>query len=92
MQTGSDAFLTVFLSRYSQNYISMLIKAILLLAILIFAFSMLPIVARPFFMFNPMSLRIRVKGIEFILLALLCVFSLLLLSVALIRQKRKELI
>lgn len=86
------AFLTVFLSRYSQNYISMLIKAILLLAILIFAFSMLPIVARPFFMFNPMSLRIRVKGIEFILLALLCVFSLLLLSIALIRQKRKELI
>lgn len=86
------AFLTVFLSRYSQNYISMLIKAILLLAILIFAFSMLPIVARPFFMFNPMSLRIRVKGIEFILLALLCVFSFLLLSIALIRQKRKELI
>ena len=86
------AFLTILLSRYSQNYISMLIKAILLLAILIFVFSMLPIVTRPFFMFNRMSLRIRVKGIEFILLAALCAFSLLLLSIALIRQKRKELI
>ena len=86
------AFLTVFLSRYSQNYISMLIKAILLLAILIFAFSMLPIVTRPFFMFNPLSLHLRIKGIEFMLLAGLCAFSVLLMSVALIRQKRKELI
>ena len=82
---------TVFLSRYSRNYIGMLIKSVLLLGVLIFTFSMLPIVTRPFFMFNPMSLRIRVKGIEFILLGALALCSVLVIGIALVRQRHKEL-
>jgi hypothetical protein len=88
MMTGG---FTVFLSRYSRNYIGMLIKSVLLLGVLIFTFSMLPIVTRPFFMFNLMSLRIRVKGIEFILLGALALCSVLVIGIALVRQRHKEL-
>jgi len=88
MMTGG---FTVFLSRYSRNYIGMLIKSVLLLGVLIFTFSKLPIVTRPFFMFNPMSLRIRVKGIEFILLGALVLCSVLVIGIALVRQRHKEL-
>ena len=83
---------TVFLSRYSRNYIGMLIKSVLLLGVLIFTFSMLPIVTRPFFMFNPLSIRIRVKGIEFLLLGALVLCSFLLTGIALVRQRHKELL
>lgn len=88
MMTGG---FTVFLSRYSRNYIGMLIKSVLLLGVLIFTFSKLPIVTRPFFMFNSMSLRIRVKGIEFILLGALALCSVLVIGIALVRQRHKEL-
>lgn len=89
MMTGG---FTVFLSRYSRNYIGMLIKSVLLLGVLIFTFSKLPIVTRPFFMFNSMSLRIRVKGIEFILLGALALCSVLVIGIALVRQRHKELL
>lgn len=87
----TTAILTVFLSRYSQNYIGMLLKALPLLAVLIALFSVLPIITRPFFMFNPMPVQWHRKGIEIILLGSLFLLSCLIMGIALIRQQKKQL-
>ena len=82
---------TVFLSRYSQNYIGMLLKSVILGTLLIFLFAMLPIITRPFFMFNPMSFNFHTGKIELVLLSVLFVCSLLPLGFSLLRQGRREL-
>ena len=87
----TTAILTVFLSRYSQNYIGMLLKALPLLACLIALFAVLPIVTKPFFMFNPMSVQLHRKGVEIILLGSLFLFSCLIMGIALIRQQKKQI-
>lgn len=87
----TTAILTVFLSRYSQNYIGMLLKAIPLLACLIALFAVLPIITRPFFLFNPMSVQWHRKGIEIILLGSLFLLSAFIMGIALIRQRKQQL-
>ncbi len=87
----TTALLTIFLSRYSQNYIGMLLKAILLLACFIALFSVLPIITRPFFLFNPMSVQWHRKGIEIILLGSLFLLSAFIMGIALIRQRKQQL-
>lgn len=86
-----SAGFTVFLSRYSRNYIGMLLKALPLMAGLIALFTVMPIITRPFFMFNPMSVQWHRKGIEVILLCILLMLSCIMMGIALVRQHKKQL-
>ena len=80
--------LTVFLSGKSKGYIGMIMKAALLMIVLMNFFGMLPLVTRPFYMFNPMGFQLHAKGGEMITLAILFGISLILTVTSLIKSRK----
>ena len=88
----SVTLLTVFFSRFSKTYIGMLLKGTLLMVTLINYFGMLPLITRPFYMFNPMGLQLHFKGQELIFLLILILVSVTLIGTSLISHRKKELI
>ena len=80
--------LTVFLSGISKGYIGMILKATLLMTILMNFFGMLPLVTRPFYMFNPMGFQLHAKGGELISLAILFGISLILTVSSIIKNRK----
>lgn len=88
----SVTLLTVFFSRFSKTYIGMLLKGTLLMVALINYFGMLPMITRPFYMFNPMGLQLHFKGQEFVFLFILILISITLIGTSLIAHRKKELI
>ena len=80
--------LTVFLSGKSKGYIGMIMKAALLMIVLMNFFGMLPLVTRPFYMFNPMGFQLHAKGGEMITLAILFGISLILTVTSLIKNRK----
>lgn len=79
---------TVFLSGMSKGYIGMIMKAALLMIVLMNFFGMLPLVTRPFYMFNPMGFQLHEKGGELITLAILFGISLIPTVSSLIKNRR----
>lgn len=80
--------LTVFLSGKSKGYIGMIMKAALLMIVLMNFFGMLPLVTRPFYMFNPMGFQLHAKGGELMTLAILFGISLILTVTSLIKNRK----
>ena len=87
----SVTMLTIFLSSLSKGYIGMIIKAALLMIVLVNYFGMLPLITRPFYMFNPMGFQLHDKGGEMIFLAVLVIISFILIVSSLVKHKKTEL-
>ena len=87
----SSAILTVLLSRYSSNYIGMLLKAILFAAVLVFVFGVL-VMTQPFFMLNPTVPELHEKGMEMWIVLGSLFFAGIMTLISAKFQGRKELL